>query len=244
MPLVDVRAVHKHYGNNHVLKGVDLSVDSGQVVAIIGRSGSGKSTLLRSINGLEAIQSGQIVVDDAVLKGSEGSAPSPAQLRALRLNVGMVFQQFNLFPHLTAGENVALSPTVVKGVKKPEAAALARQMLAKVGLGDKYDSYPDQLSGGQQQRVAIARALVTSPSLILADEPTGNLDTRTSIEIMALFQELNAQGITIVLVTHEHDIADHARRIVEMRDGRVVRDVPVANRRDATRELAAAGAAA
>src|SRR5258708_5422447 len=133
MPLVDVRAVHKHYGNNHVLKGVDLSVDSGQVVAI---------------NGVEAIQSGQIGVDDAVLKGSEGSAPSPAQLRALRLNVGMVFQQFNLFPHLTAGENVALSPTVVKGVKKPEAAALARQMLAKVGLGDKSDTYPPHPPAG------------------------------------------------------------------------------------------------
>ncbi|MBF9266868.1 amino acid ABC transporter ATP-binding protein, partial [Paracidovorax cattleyae] len=156
MPLVDVCAVHKYYGDNHVLKGVDLRVESGQVVAIIGRSGSGKSTLLRSINGLESINDGQIVVDDAVLKGSQAT---PAQLRALRLNVGMVFQQFNLFPHLTAGENVALSPVVVKGAKKAEARQLAREMLAKVGLAEKYDAYPDQLSGGQQQRVAIARAL-------------------------------------------------------------------------------------
>ncbi len=220
MPLVDVRAVHKHYGNNHVLKGVDLSVDSGQVVAIIGRSGSGKSTLLRSINGLEAIQSGQIVVDDAVLKGSEGSAPSPAQLRALRLNVGMVFQQFNLFPHLTAGENVALSPTVVKGVKKPEAAALARQMLAKVGLGDKYDSYPDQLSGGQQQRVAIARALAMQPKVLLCDEITSALDPELVNEVLAVVKQLAAEGMTLIMVTHEMRFArDVGDQLVFMHQG-------------------------
>jgi polar amino acid transport system ATP-binding protein len=220
MPLVDVRAVHKHYGNNHVLKGVDLSVDSGQVVAIIGRSGSGKSTLLRSINGLEAIQSGQIVVDDAVLKGSEGSAPSPAQLRALRLNVGMVFQQFNLFPHLTAGENVALSPTVVKGVKKPEAAALARQMLAKVGLGDKYDSYPDQLSGGQQQRVAIARALAMQPKVLLCVEITSALDPELVNEVLAVVKQLAAEGMTLIMVTHEMRFArDVGDQLVFMHQG-------------------------
>ena len=220
MPLVDVRAVHKHYGNNHVLKGVDLSVDSGQVVAIIGRSGSGKSTLLRSINGLEAIQSGQIVVDDAVLKGSEGSAPSPAQLRALRLNVGMVFQQFNLFPHLTAGENVDLSPTVVKGVKKPEAAALARQMLAKVGLGDKYDSYPDQLSGGQQQRVAIARALAMQPKVLLCDEITSALDPELVNEVLAVVKQLAAEGMTLIMVTHEMRFArDVGDQLVFMHQG-------------------------
>ncbi len=220
MPLVDVRAVHKHYGNNHVLKGVDLSVDSGQVVAIIGRSGSGKSTLLRSINGLEGIQSGQIVVVDALLKGSEGSAPSPAQLRALRLNVGMVFQQFNLFPHLTAGENVALSPTVVKGVKKPEAAALARQMLAKVGLGDKYDSYPDQLSGGQQQRVAIARALCMQPKVLLCDEITSALDPELVNEVLAVVKQLAAEGMTLIMVTHEMRFArDVGDQLVFMHQG-------------------------
>ncbi|MDR0225877.1 MAG: amino acid ABC transporter ATP-binding protein [Burkholderiaceae bacterium] len=220
MPLVDVRAVHKHYGNNHVLKGVDLSVESGQVVAIIGRSGSGKSTLLRSINGLESIQSGQIVVDDAVLKGAEGATPSPAQLRALRLNVGMVFQQFNLFPHLTAGENVALSPVVVKGLTKSEAAALARQMLAKVGLGDKYDSYPDQLSGGQQQRVAIARALAMQPKVLLCDEITSALDPELVNEVLAVVKQLAAEGMTLIMVTHEMRFArDVGDQLVFMHQG-------------------------
>ena len=220
MPLVDVRAVHKHYGNNHVLKGVDLSVESGQVVAIIGRSGSGKSTLLRSINGLEAINSGQIVVDDAVLKGTEGGEPTPAQLRALRLNVGMVFQQFNLFPHLTAGENVALSPVVVKGVKKAEATALARQMLAKVGLGDKYDSYPDQLSGGQQQRVAIARALAMQPKVLLCDEITSALDPELVNEVLAVVKQLAAEGMTLIMVTHEMRFArDVGDQLVFMHQG-------------------------
>ncbi|CAB5683194.1 Glutamine transport ATP-binding protein GlnQ [Delftia tsuruhatensis] len=220
MPLVDVRAVHKHYGPNHVLKGVDLSVDSGQVVAIIGRSGSGKSTLLRSINGLESIDSGQIAVDDAVLQGEQGSAPSAAQLRALRLNVGMVFQQFNLFPHLTAGENVALSPVVVKGAKKADAAALARQMLAKVGLGDKYDSYPDQLSGGQQQRVAIARALAMQPKVLLCDEITSALDPELVNEVLAVVKQLAAEGMTLIMVTHEMRFArDVGDQLVFMHRG-------------------------
>lgn len=216
-PLVHVCAVHKHYGPNHVLKGVDLRVEAGQVVAIIGRSGSGKSTLLRSINGLESIDSGQIVVDDAVLQGAEAT---PAQLRALRLNVGMVFQQFNLFPHLTAGENVALSPVVVKGVKKAEAQALARQMLDKVGLGAKYDSYPDQLSGGQQQRVAIARALAMRPKVLLCDEITSALDPELVNEVLSVVKQLAAEGMTLIMVTHEMRFArDVGDQLVFMHQG-------------------------
>ncbi|MGE8397241.1 MAG: amino acid ABC transporter ATP-binding protein [Comamonas sp.] len=200
MPLVDVCAVHKNFGDNHVLKGVDLQVEPGQVVAIIGRSGSGKSTLLRSINGLELIDSGQIVVNDTVLKGGQAT---PAQLRALRLQVGMVFQQFNLFPHLTAGENVALSPVVVKGTPKAQAQALAREMLEKVGLGHKYDAYPDQLSGGQQQRVAIARALAMQPKVLLCDEITSALDPELVNEVLAVVKQLAAEGMTLIMVTHE-----------------------------------------
>ncbi|MGP3506993.1 amino acid ABC transporter ATP-binding protein [Paracidovorax citrulli] len=219
MPLVDVCAVHKYYGDNHVLKGVDLRVESGQVVAIIGRSGSGKSTLLRSINGLESINDGQIVVDDAVLKGSQAT---PAQLRALRLNVGMVFQQFNLFPHLTAGENVALSPVVVKGTKKAEARQLAREMLAKVGLAEKYDAYPDQLRGGQQQRVAIARALAMQPKVLLCDEITSALDPELVNEVLAVVRQLATEGMTLIMVTHEMRFArDVGDQLVFMHQGRV-----------------------
>ena len=219
MPLVDVCAVHKHYGSNHVLKGVDLQVESGQVVAIIGKSGSGKSTLLRSINGLESIDDGQIVVEDAVLKAENAT---PAQLRALRLKVGMVFQQFNLFPHLTAGENVALSPVVVKGTAKAEAADLARRMLAKVGLGDKYDSYPDQLSGGQQQRVAIARALAMQPKVLLCDEITSALDPELVNEVLAVVKQLASEGMTLIMVTHEMRFArDVGDQLVFMHQGRV-----------------------
>ena len=218
-PLVDICAVHKHYGPNHVLKGVDLRVESGQVVAIIGRSGSGKSTLLRSINGLESIDDGQIVVDDAVLKAESAT---PAQLRALRLKVGMVFQQFNLFPHLTAGENVALSPVVVKGMKKPEAAAIARQVLAKVGLADKHDAYPDQLSGGQQQRVAIARALAMQPKVLLCDEITSALDPELVNEVLAVVKQLAAEGMTLIMVTHEMRFArDVGDQLVFMHQGRI-----------------------
>jgi len=150
MPLLRVSALHKYYGDHHVLKGVDLTIEEGEVVAIIGRSGSGKSTLLRTLNGLESISDGVIEVDDEYLDASR------ADLRALRQKVGMVFQQFNLFPHLSVGENVMLAPQVVKKVDRAQARQLAEQMLARVGLGDKFDAYPERLSGGQQQRVAIA----------------------------------------------------------------------------------------
>lgn len=204
MPLVDLCAVHKHYGNNHVLKGVDLRVESGQVVAIIGRSGSGKSTLLRSINGLEAIDDGQIVVDNAVLKGSQAT---PAQLRALRLNVGMVFQQFNLFPHLTVMQNCTLAPVQLKRMAPQEAKDFAMSLLERVGLPHKAGAYPGELSGGQQQRVAIARALAMKPPLMLFDEPTSALDPEMVQEVLHVMRELAGDGLTMMIVTHEMGFA-------------------------------------
>ena len=219
MPLLRVTALHKYYGDHHVLKGIDLTVEQGQVVAIIGRSGSGKSTLLRTLNGLESINDGVIEVDDEYLDAAR------ADLRSLRQKVGMVFQQFNLFPHLTVGENVMLAPQVVQKVPKAKAAKLARQMLERVGLGEKFDAFPDRLSGGQQQRVAIARAIVTDPTVLLADEPTGNLDSQRSHEIMDLLVALNRdRGITVLMVTHEPDMARYAKRIVHFLDGRVDAD--------------------
>lgn len=214
MPLIAIDEVRKSFGSNAVLKGVSLAVEPGEVIAIIGKSGSGKSTLLRCINGLESIDSGAITVAGAHLADSE------LQLRALRLKVGMIFQQFNLFPHLTAGENVALSPVVVKGAKKADAAALARQMLAKVGLGDKYDSYPDQLSGGQQQRVAIARALAMQPKVLLCDEITSALDPELVNEVLAVVKQLAAEGMTLIMVTHEMRFArDVGDQLVFMHRG-------------------------
>ncbi|RMX08418.1 amino acid ABC transporter ATP-binding protein [Corticibacter populi] len=219
MPLVDVCALHKYYGDNHVLKGIDLVVEPGEVVSMIGRSGSGKSTLLRTINGLESINDGQIVVDGAVLKPDTAM---PQQLRALRLKVGMVFQQFNLFPHLTAGQNVALAPTVVKKTPRREANDIAREMLNKVGLADKYDAYPDQLSGGQQQRVAIARALAMQPSVLLCDEITSALDPELVNEVLAVVQKLAVEGMTLIMVTHEMRFArDVGSRLVFMHQGRI-----------------------
>jgi polar amino acid transport system ATP-binding protein len=175
MSLVSIRDIRKSYGPLEVLKGISLEVEKGDVFAIIGRSGSGKSTLLRCINGLETFQSGVIVAD-----GIEVGSPK-TDLRELRRHVGMVFQQFNLFPHLTAAENVTLAPAVVNKIGKSAARDLAAEMLAKVGLSDKFDSYPSQLSGGQQQRVAIARALAMRPKVLLCDEITSALYPRNAV---------------------------------------------------------------
>lgn len=197
MSLVRISGLHKHFGNLHVLKGIDLSVNEGEVTAIIGRSGSGKSTLLRTINGLESFDGGTLEVD------GERVAVGQTNLRSLRLKVGMVFQQFNLYPHLTAGKNVMLSPTVVRKMDKKEAEAIARDMMAKVGLADKFDAYPDQLSGGQQQRVAIARALAMSPKVLLCDEITSALDPELVNEVLAVVRKLAEDGMTLIMVTHE-----------------------------------------
>lgn len=229
MPLVRVSALHKYYGNNHVLKGVDLSIEQGEVVAIIGRSGSGKSTLLRTLNGLESINDGVIEVDGEYLDAER------ADLRSLRQKVGMIFQQFNLFPHLSVGENVMLAPQLVKKTPKAEARRLAQTMLDRVGLGNRFDAFPDQLSGGQQQRVAIARALAMSPKVLLCDEITSALDPELVSEVLSVVRELAREGMTLVMVTHEmrfaREVGDklvfmHQGKVHEMGDPKVLFDAP------------------
>lgn len=209
------------------LRGVDLVVEPGEMIAVMGASGSGKSTLMNILGCLDTPTSGTYDLDGIRVNGM--SRNDLAELRNHKL--GFVFQGFNLLARTTALENVELPLLYDRSGQKHDTKALAAAALERVGLGDRLDHQPSELSGGQQQRVAIARALVTHPRLLLADEPTGNLDSRTSIEIMALFQELNDEGITILLVTHEHDIADCAKRAVEVRDGRIIRDHPVADRR-------------
>ncbi|HKO54720.1 MAG TPA: ABC transporter ATP-binding protein [Thermoanaerobaculia bacterium] len=217
----------------HALRGIDLEVAKGDFMAIMGTSGSGKSTLMNLLGCLDTPTSGSYELDGVRVDGLGKN-----ELAAIRnQKLGFVFQGFNLLPRTSALENVELPMLYDRSGRKRDTRALAAQALERVGLGDRLDHQPSELSGGQQQRVAIARALVTEPALVLADEPTGNLDTRTSIEVMALFQELNDQGITIVLVTHEPDIAAYAKRIVEVRDGRIRRDEPVRNRRSAAADL-------
>lgn len=216
MPLVKLHNIHKYFGDLHVLKGVDLEIAEGDVVTIIGRSGSGKSTLLRAINGLEEISDGTLEVDGTALRSG------PGNLRELRLKVGMVFQQFNLFPHLNAGQNVMLALKVVKGIQPEEARELAVQSLRKVGLEEKFDAFPDQLSGGQQQRVAIARALAMSPRVLLCDEITSALDPELVNEVLAVVRKLADEGMTLVMVTHEMRFArDVSDVLVFMHDGKV-----------------------
>src|SRR3990167_8462049 len=216
MSLLNVTALHKYYGDNHVLKGIDLTVEEGHVVAIIGRSGSGKSTLLRTLNGLESINDGVIEVDGEYLDAAR------ADLRSLRQKGGMGFQQFNLFPHLTVGENVMLAPQVVQKVPKAKAAQLARQMLDRVGLGEKFDAFPDRLSGGQQQRVAIARALAMSPKVLLCDEITSALDPELVGEVLRVVESLADEGMTLLMVTHEIGFARKVSdRVIFMHQGRV-----------------------
>ncbi|OEC36844.1 amino acid ABC transporter ATP-binding protein, PAAT family [Pseudomonas cuatrocienegasensis] len=216
MSLLNVTALHKYYGDNHVLKGIDLKVEEGEVVAIIGRSGSGKSTLLRTLNGLESINDGVIEVDGEYLDASR------ADLRSLRQKVGMVFQQFNLFPHLTVGENVMLAPQVVKKTSRSEAEKIARQMLERVGLSEKFDAYPERLSGGQQQRVAIARALAMSPKVLLCDEITSALDPELVNEVLAVVKQLASEGMTLIMVTHEMRFArEVGDKLVFMHQGKV-----------------------
>ncbi len=216
MSLVRIDGVEKRFGDLHVLKGIDLKIEAGQVVAIIGKSGSGKSTLLRCINGLETYDDGKIAVDGATV------GEDPKSLRNLRQTVGMVFQQFNLFPHLTAGRNVMLAPMVVKKMSEAEATKLARECLAKVGLGEKFDAYPEKLSGGQQQRVAIARTLAMEPKIILCDEITSALDPELVGEVLKVVKDLADQGMTLIMVTHEMGFArEVGDLLVFMHQGRV-----------------------
>ena len=216
-PIVRIDALRKSFGSNEVLKGIDLQVQPGEVIAIIGKSGSGKSTLLRCINGLETFQHGALQVDGQALKHGDAKA-----MRALRQHVGMIFQSFNLFPHLSVGKNVMLAPRLVKQTDLGAATAQAKKLLERVGLGEKFDAWPDQLSGGQQQRVAIARALAMQPSVMLCDEITSALDPELVGEVLRVVETLADAGMTLLMVTHEMNFARKvADRIVFMHAGRI-----------------------
>ncbi len=216
MSLVLIESVEKHFGDNHVLRGVSTEVAKGDIVALVGRSGSGKSTLLRCVNGLETISAGRIVVD-----GVDVQSPD-TDLALLRRRVGMVFQSFNLFPHLSAAANVTLAPVLTRKIAKGEARDLARRMLERVGLGHKLDAMPSQLSGGQQQRVAIARALAMSPQLMLFDEATSALDPELVGEVLRVMEDLARDGMTMMVVTHEMAFARRvASEVLFMNQGRI-----------------------
>jgi putative ABC transport system ATP-binding protein len=240
-PVISVRNLVKTYVVGEVevraLRGVSIDIQPGEFVAVTGPSGSGKSTLMHILGCLDRPTSGQYILD-----GEDVSQMSKDQLALIRnRKIGFVFQGFNLLARTTALDNVEL-PLLYRGgkMKTAERHKLAIDALTAVGLAQRADHHPNQLSGGQQQRVAIARALITSPSILLADEPTGNLDTRTSIEVMGIFQRLNRErGITVLLITHEHDIAEYGTRIVACRDGQIVSDHPVATRRSADDEIQA-----
>jgi len=237
-PVIKVENLHKVYdmGTNkvHALRGISLQIQRGEFVAIMGASGSGKSTFMNLLGCLDKPTDGIYLLD-----GTNVADLSRIELARIRNeHVGFVFQGFNLLNRTTAIENVEL-PLIYAGMRARERHRRSREALEKVGLGDRTDHVPSQLSGGQQQRVAVARALVNRPSILLADEPTGNLDSRTSVEIMQIFQELNEKdNLTIILVTHEPDIADYSKRIIVFRDGRVTRDQMVQNRRMAAEILA------
>jgi putative ABC transport system ATP-binding protein len=217
----------------HALRDVDLTVRRGELVAIMGASGSGKSTLMNMLGCLDTPTSGSYTLDGARVDGLGKN-----ELAAIRnQKLGFVFQGFNLLARTSAVKNVELPMLYDRSGRKRDTRALAVAALGRVGLAERLNHLPNELSGGQQQRVAIARALVSEPALVLADEPTGNLDSRTTIEVMALFQALNSQGITIVVVTHEPDVAVFATRIVQMRDGQILSDQPVTNRHSATKDL-------
>lgn len=233
--LVKLAAVHKTYRTGemqvHAVRGVSLEIKRGEFVALMGASGSGKSTLMNILGCLDRPSSGSYILDDADVSGLDRDRLADIRNR----KIGFVFQNFNLLPRTSARENVEL-PLIYSAQRLSNAQLRekADRVLASVGLAGREDHPPSQLSGGQQQRVAIARALINDPEVVLADEPTGNLDSRTSVEIMGIFQQLNERGITIIMVTHEQDIATYARRNVLMRDGIIVDDRAVSQRLDAT----------
>ncbi|HLA12935.1 MAG TPA: ABC transporter ATP-binding protein [Pyrinomonadaceae bacterium] len=236
-PIIQLEHLHKVYKMGdvevHALRGISLTIEEGEFVAIMGTSGSGKSTMMNIIGCLDRPTSGTYALDG--LDVSQLSKDERADIRCQK--VGFVFQGFNLLSRTSAIENVEL-PMLYAGLDGAERVRRAQKALASVGLDGREQSHPNQLSGGQQQRVAIARALVNDPALILADEPTGNLDSRTSVEVMEIFQRLNRErGMTLILVTHEHDIAEYAERVVIFKDGRINKDYRVEQQRDAVAEL-------
>jgi glutamate transport system ATP-binding protein len=223
--IVSVEGLHKRFGDLHVLKGVSLKVGGGEVIVVLGRSGSGKSTLLRCINWLEEPTEGTIEVDGIRLEAGHLSRARRDLVRRIRLRTGMVFQEFNLFPHMTVLRNVMEAPITVKDVPTWDAEEKARELLAKVGLAEKADEYPIRLSGGQKQRVAIARALAMDPKVMLFDEPTSALDPELIGEVLNVMRDLAKEGMTMLVVTHEMGFARRAaHRVVFMSDGEIVED--------------------
>ena len=216
MPMIEIQDISKWYGDFQVLTDCTTSIEKGEVVVVCGPSGSGKSTLIKTVNALEPFQKGNIIVDGTALKDPK------TDLAKFRSRVGMVFQHFELFPHMTVLDNLTIGQIKVLNRSTEEAKKKALQYLDRVGLAAHKDKYPGQLSGGQQQRVAIARAIVAKPSVILADEPTGNLDSTNGEEVMRLLEELNNEGTTIVMVTHSPHDANYAHRIINVFDGKVV----------------------
>lgn len=214
--MIEIKGLKKSFGKHEVLKGIDLTIQDKEVVVIIGPSGSGKSTLLRCMNYLEEPTSGKVSVDGIVLDGE-------ANINKVREEVGMVFQRFNLFPHMTVLDNIMLAPIKVRHITKAEAEDTARKLLARVGLADKADAYPNQLSGGQQQRVAIARALAMKPKVMLFDEPTSALDPEMVGEVLDVMRKLAEEGMTMVIVTHEMGFArEVGDRLLFVDDGRII----------------------
>ena len=217
--MIEIKNLHKSFGHVEVLKGVDVSIEEKEVVVIIGPRGSGKSTLLRCMNYLEEPTSGDITVDNMKLD-------KHADINKIRENIGMVFQRFNLFPHMTVLENIVLAPTKVLKISRDEAISTAMDLLQRVGLKEKANSYPSQLSGGQQQRVAIARALVSEAPIILADEPTGALDSASAKQLLSMLAELNEQDrSTILMVTHDPFSASFGNRVLFIKDGNLKKEI-------------------
>ncbi|ANS75542.1 ectoine/hydroxyectoine ABC transporter ATP-binding protein EhuA [Paenibacillus yonginensis] len=225
--MIQIQNLHKSFGALEVLKGIDLSLEKGKVLVIIGPSGSGKTTLLRCLNLLETPDEGRLTVGDVTLDFHAGSRPKPKEVLALRKRTGMVFQSYNLFPHMTALANVMEAQITVQGKSKEEARRRAAELLGKVGLADKADNYPHQLSGGQQQRVGIARAMAVDPEVLLFDEPTSALDPELVSEVLKVMKQLAAEGMTMAVVTHEMKFAaDVADQVILIDQGQIIEQGP------------------